>query len=45
VQDTYSRLIVGWSLADHMRAELVVETLQMSVIRAGRRYAGQDVPG
>jgi putative transposase len=33
VQDAYSRAIVGWSLADHMRAELVVDALQMAVTR------------
>lgn len=33
VQDAYSRAIVGWSMADHMRAELVVDALQMAVAR------------
>ena len=33
VQDTFSRAIVGWSLADHMRAELVVDALEMAVRR------------
>jgi putative transposase len=33
VQDAYSRAIVGWSMADHMRAELVVDALQMAVHR------------
>jgi putative transposase len=33
VQDAYSRMIVGWSMADHMRAELVVDALQMAVAR------------
>ena len=28
VQDAHSRMIVGWSLADHMREELVVEALR-----------------
>lgn len=27
VMDAYSRLIVGWSIADHMRTELVVDAL------------------
>ena len=27
VQDAYSRRIVGWSMADHMRSELVVDAL------------------
>jgi putative transposase len=33
VQDAYSRRIVGWSMADHMRAELVVDALTMAVHR------------
>jgi putative transposase len=33
VQDLYSRLIVGWQLADHMRAELVVDALLMALHR------------
>jgi putative transposase len=33
VQDAYSRAIVGWSMADHMRAELVVDALQMALAR------------
>jgi putative transposase len=33
VQDAYSRAIVGWSMAEHMRAELVVDALQMAVAR------------
>lgn len=33
VQDAFSRRIVGWSMADHMRAELVVDALQMGVAR------------
>jgi putative transposase len=33
VQDTFSRQIVGWSMADHMRAELVVDALEMAVSR------------
>jgi putative transposase len=35
VQDLFSRRIVGWSMAAHMRAELVVDALQMAV--AARR--------
>jgi putative transposase len=37
VQDVYSRRIVGWSMADHMRAELVTDALQMAL--AQRRPA------
>jgi putative transposase len=33
VQDAYSRRIVGWSMADHMRHELVVDALQMALHR------------
>ena len=33
VQDTYSRLIVGWSMATHMRSSLVVDALQMALAR------------
>ncbi len=33
VQDAYSRLIVGWSMATHMRATLVIDALQMALAR------------
>lgn len=33
VMDCYSRRIVGWALADHLRAELVVAALEMAVAR------------
>jgi putative transposase len=33
VQDAYSRLIVGWSMATHMRATLVVDALGMALAR------------
>lgn len=33
VQDAFSRRIVGWQMADHMRAELVVRALEMAVNR------------
>ena len=33
VQDLYSRRIVGWSMADHMRSDLVVDALNMAVAR------------
>jgi putative transposase len=33
VQDAYSRRIVGWSMADHMRAQLVTDALAMAVAR------------
>jgi putative transposase len=33
VEDLYSRLVVGWSMADHMESRLVVDALQMAVAR------------
>jgi putative transposase len=33
VQDAYSRLIVGWSMATHMRASLVIDALKMALAR------------
>jgi len=33
VQDAYSRRIVGWSMAEHMKTELVTDALQMAVHR------------
>ena len=40
VLDAWSRKIVGWSMASHLRAELVVDALQMAV---GQRRPGSDV--
>jgi transposase-like protein len=37
VQDLYSRKIAGWSMADHMRAELVIATLKIAVTAGSRR--------
>jgi putative transposase len=42
VLDVYSRRIVGWSIADHLRAELVVDALEMAKWRR-RPPAGQTV--
>jgi putative transposase len=33
VEDLFSRLIVGWSMADHMESRLVVDALDMAVKR------------
>lgn len=33
VQDAYSKMIVGWAMAEHMRAELVLDALQMGLHR------------
>jgi putative transposase len=42
VLDAFSRRVVGWSIADHMRSELVVEALQMAIWRR-RPPAGQTI--
>jgi transposase InsO family protein len=33
VLDVFTRKVVGWSIADHMRSELVVDALQMAIWR------------
>ena len=33
VLDAFSRRVIGWSIADHIRAELVVDALQMALWR------------
>lgn len=40
VLDAYSRMIVGWQLAGHMRTDLVLDALRMSL---HRREPGADV--
>jgi len=40
VIDAYSRMIVGWQLAAHMRADLVLDALKMAL---GLRGPGADV--
>jgi hypothetical protein len=46
VLDAFSRRVVGWSIADHTRAELVVDALQMAIWRrcppAGQTIAHSD---
>ena len=42
VVDAWSRRVIGWSIADHIRAELVVDALQMAIWRR-RPPAGQTV--
>jgi putative transposase len=42
VVDAWSRRVIGWSIADHIRAELVVDALQMAIWRR-RPSAGQTV--
>ena len=33
VTDCYSRKVVGWSIADHLRSELVVDAVEMAIAR------------
>ena len=40
VIDAFSRRVVGWSIADHLRAEIVVDALQMAIWRRNEREAG-----
>ena len=40
VIDAFSRRVVGWSIADHLRAEIVVDALQMAIWRRNGREAG-----
>jgi transposase InsO family protein len=42
VVDAWSRRVVGWSIADHIRAELVVDAVQMAIWRR-RPPAGQTI--
>lgn len=42
VLDAWSRRVIGWSIADHMRAELVVDAVQMAIWRR-RPPSGQTV--
>lgn len=41
VLDAFSRRVIGWSIADHIRAELMVDALQMAVWR--RRPQGPTI--
>jgi putative transposase len=42
VLDAFSRRVVGWSIADHIRSELVVDAVQMAIWRR-RPPPGQTV--
>jgi putative transposase len=46
VVDAWSRRVVGWSIADHIRSELVVDAVQMAIWRrqppAGQTIAHSD---
>jgi putative transposase len=43
VIDAWSRRVIGWSIADHLRAELVVDALEMARLR--RRPEGVATTG
>jgi transposase InsO family protein len=41
ILDVFSRHLVGWSIADHLRTELCTDALEAAVLRRGRRdFAG-----
>jgi putative transposase len=42
VMDAYSRLIGGWSIAEHMRTELVTDALGMAIIRRRPEKRAED---
>lgn len=46
VLDVFSRRVIGWSIADHIRSELVVDAIQMALWRrrpaSGRTIAHSD---
>jgi putative transposase len=44
VMDAYSRLIVGWSIAEHMRTELVTDALGMAIVRRQPQNRAGDQP-
>lgn len=45
VQDVFSRRIVGWAIADHMRTEPVVDALQRPTGKADALLASGAVSG
>ncbi|MEU4842345.1 IS3 family transposase [Nocardia testacea] len=40
IKDEHSKRVLGWSVADHMRTELVIDTLDMAVAARGGRGSG-----
>ena len=40
VIDLFSRRVIGWAAADHMRTELVADALTMAVATRGGHVAG-----
>ena len=37
VVDAFSHRVVGWAMATHLRAELVIDALNMAICDAGRK--------
>jgi len=40
IKDEHSKRILGWSVADHLRTELVIEAWDMAVVARGGDVAG-----
>jgi transposase InsO family protein len=40
VPDVFSRRVIGWVMAEHLRAELVCAALRMAVFTRGGHVAG-----
>jgi len=40
VIDAHSRRVIGWALAEHMRASLVTDALTMAVVQRGHPVTG-----
>ena len=40
ILDVYSRKVVGWAMATHLRTELVVDALEMALWRRKPNNAG-----
>ncbi len=42
--DAHSRRVVGWAMADHLRAELALEALRMALAASNRRRISPTTP-